>query len=284
MKLLEKLFLQSKVLNKIGVSVVVTFAFGFAQAQITSPTPAPGTPNIKVTPMVAERGIPREIEVSGVWPNGCGQVTATLDDSLTEWTGVLVIKMVAPLIDFASACAAPPINYKFSFSFVPFRHPAIVRIAPVFNDGLRRGYGRIVVGYGAPRSSVDINGAWYEPTATGSGFTFVHRYEFDDALFGTWYAYDMYGVARWFVIDSVKWSEDGRTLSGNVSSTKATDACSPGEVACVARGSVDKVAGTIKIDFDGFEPFTDIKLQGRVIVNSLTGALLYRGTILRLGI
>ncbi len=285
-RLLKELFSQSMVFNKIGVCMVFQFACSFAHAQIIPTTPLPGTPNIKVTPLVANFGVSREIEISGVWPNGCGTLTATMDESLTERSGILVIRVVAPNISLASVCAKPPVNYKFTFNFVPPTYLTFTRIAPLFNDGLLRGYGRVVNTYDtAARSVGDVTGAWYEPSTNGSGFTFIHNYEREvETLFGTWYAYDLYGAPRWFVIDNVKWSEGGRTLFGNVSSTKATDACEFGEVACVARGSVDKVVGTIQIDFDGLELPGDVRLEGKVNINSLSGVPLYRGMIMRLGV
>lgn len=255
-----------------------------AHAQTISAAPAPGTPGIRTTPLVAPKDAAREIEVFGVWPNGCGQVTAAMDTSLVAATDNLVVRMTAPPINLAPGCSAFPLSYRFTFSYTPTAD-GVVRIAPVFDDGVRRGDGRIVTTSDAGTRSVgDITGAWFDPNSNGSGFTFVHNYMRSDRSFGTWYAYDAQGVPRWFVIDGIAWSRGGLTMTGNVSSTKAAVPCPAGATVCAVRAGVDQLVGTITIDFDGLEPMSDVGLMGRVSITSNAGVSLYSGRIIRLGL
>ena len=83
------------------------------------------------------------------------------------------------------------------------------------------------------RSQVDLTGMWYDPASYGSGLTFIHGTNREDTLFGTWYAYDVQGMPRWFTIQNIIWKSAGLEAEGQILETSANSVvCLPPLVGC----------------------------------------------------
>jgi hypothetical protein len=254
-----------------------------------------GEPTITVVPASAPVNVPRKIEVSGSAISCSGaSIAATPDTSLLSQTGNLLVRVSGIALRSPSL---PPllcdilVFYRISFTYTPLTD-GVIQIVPVFLPGVVVGGGRIITTSAGdvPRSALDITGAWYDPAANGSGFTFVHSANLSDRGFGTYYTYDAGGMPRWFVINNLQWSTDGLTVKGVLGSAQGLAQCAAGLTACPMPAQRNTAQGNdIQIAFEQGPVTTQFpppppNWLGKVTIRTPQGETVYTGTLTRIGL
>lgn len=244
--------------------------------------PPPTTPLLMVSPPVAAVAEPRTLTVTGLWPNTCAPVAATLDSSLFTVVKTITIRLQAPLT--LVACAQVLTPYRFDLAYAA-REVGVARVLIVSSTGAPTGEGRVVTtaAGSTTRSAGNISGAWYDPITSGSGLSFVHAYQGSDVVFGTWYLYDRNGVPRWLSIQDVTWSEGGTVMEGMLFETRAggSDICPQNVIACPAVSTSLTKIGRMRATFVGIGLYDDVAPQARVEAFSNTNAPLFSSNIIR---
>ena len=205
-----------------------------AQAQQAPTLIAPErVSEVRVTPVVADAGVAREIKISGKWP-GCVPAGATLTAAVTIQPGTRVVQLILP--QTLLPCPASYVSYSVSATYTPTVR-GIVKLLVLNNDGEYLGEGVVDTrSPDDPHSAFNITGMWYDPLSNGSGLTFVHSRVTDNAVFGTWYVYDATGKPRWYTIQNAEWKSPGRVMEGWLYETAAlASSCPPPFTACPAR-------------------------------------------------
>jgi hypothetical protein len=120
---------------------------------------------------VADVGVPRTIQIAGVWP-GCSPVGARVIESGRLAPTTRVVQMILP--QTLMPCPAAFLPYTASATFTPTSR-GIDRLLIHNVDG--EYLGESLLDTRAPddrRSAYNITGMWYDPASNGSGLTFVH--------------------------------------------------------------------------------------------------------------
>lgn len=249
---------------------------------------APLTPIITVVPDVDVPNRARTIVISGQTLAGCPFAEPFLDGQAGMLIGGVVIRM-----DFVPTLAPCNTNSTQSYRFeIPYTPVAVgtQRVVVASASGPIRSESRIrtAAAQGRTRGVGDITGIWYDRTTDGSGVQFTHNFTGTDFVFGTWYAYDLNGRARWLSIQNVVWQSGGTAFTGDLLETRSSPApCStagcPDSVAPRNSASMTKI-GTVRFSFTGLEPYSDTQPQGLAEAFSLTGALLFTSNLTRIAL
>jgi hypothetical protein len=214
-----------------------------AQTDLTLP---PFSPIVTVSPLVADIGVPRTIQVSGSWPDGCAPVSASLSVSTIPGQTTLNFRLQQPLT-FA-ACTQVVTPYSHTLSYTPTQ-AGVQRIAVMLTDGRYLGGGQLITqASGQPRASVDLTGAWYTPVTNGSGLALFHSQSTTDVMAGAWYVYDSTGKPFWYLIQNGRW-QSNTAFAGNLVETQAgAGACTLSLPACARTQQSARIAANISIE------------------------------------
>lgn len=165
-----------------------------------------------VAPRVSTVGTPRSIFVNGCVGPG------VIDD-----TGVVTGTLVLRVSQFAIGCVQPPTI----FQYTP-RGIGSLRVVVMLPDGGIGAEAQMDTVTGT-RSTVNLDGMWFDPATNGSGISFHHSAA-TDGVFGTWFLYGASNafVPRWYSLQSMQWMKSGNLLVG-----VAYDAMASGLMTCV---------------------------------------------------
>lgn len=231
-----------------AAQTVLTAPFMLNAPAIAQQAPLPiarNTATVTVTPAVADAGTLREIRVSGNWVNGCAPSTSSAAFQTVGGQSTVTVELRLPQTLVACTQAITP--YSQSVTITPSVRGR-VRVVVVTDTGQYLGEGSIDVRQpGDDRSRYNVTGLWYDPSTNGSGLTFIHSSTNDNAVFGTWYVYGADGVARWFTIQTTRWTLQGEVLEGDLYETRAAGiSCAPLQ-ACPARYSSATIIGRARM-------------------------------------
>lgn len=150
--------------------------------------------SVGVAPRVSAVGTPRTL-----FANGCtGPVT--LDESTVASSGTLVMRITPESIGCVERTVV--VNY------TP-RSIGTLRVIMKAPDGSVVAEAPMETVAGA-RSTVNLDGMWYDPATNGSGISFHHAAP-SDTVFGTWF---LYGRSSWYSLQSMQWIRGGASLVG----------------------------------------------------------------------
>ena len=159
--------------------------------------------SIGVAPRVSAVGTPRSLLA-----NGCtGPVT--LDESAVASTGTLVMRMTPE----STGC----VERTVVLNYTP-RSIGTLRILMKKPDGSTVAEAQIETVAGA-RSTVNLDGMWFDPATNGSGISFHHAAG-SDVVFGTWFLYGSQTIqqslpsTRWYSLQTMQWVQGGTLLVG----------------------------------------------------------------------
>ncbi len=265
-----------------------TFVFAFvctlltmplAHAQNTSAPPA-NAPIFVVTPFSAPALTPRNIVVSGQWPDSCAPVAATFDTLLATDFSMIVLRLIQP--QTLAPCAQVRTPYRFELAYTP-QQTGILRVLITSAAGRPATESRIVTTPAdVTRSAGNISGVWFDPTTNGSGVTFVHGYINSDVVFVTWYLYDANGNPRWLSMQNSVWREGGTVLEADLLQTQAlAPECAPLR-ACPAVSGPARTIGRVKVTFVGIGIGSDVGAQGKIEAVGIDGVPLFSSNLIRL--
>ena len=177
--------------------------------------------SIGVAPRVSAVGTPRSLLA-----NGCtGPVT--LDESAVASTGTLVMRMVPESIGCVERTVV--LNY------TP-RSIGTLRVIMKRPDGSTVAEAQMETVSGA-RSTVNLDGMWFDPATNGSGISFHHSAS-SDVVFGTWFLYGSPSTQqalpspRWYSLQAMQWVQGGTLLVGIAYEGRANNvnpSCVPGD-------------------------------------------------------
>jgi hypothetical protein len=175
--------------------------------------------SLSVGPRVSAVGTPRTI-----FANGCtGPVTI---DTSTIATGTLILRSAPEAI---GCVQRPPV----ALTYTP-QNIGTLRIIMKLPDGSTVAEAQMATIAGA-RSTVNLDGMWFDPATNGSGISFHHSVA-SDWVFGTWFMYANFG-SRWFSLQGMQWIEGGSSLTGI-----AYEATAPIQNSCAAGGECPRLA------------------------------------------
>jgi hypothetical protein len=250
-----------------------------AHAQNTSAPPA-NAPIFVVTPFNAPALTPRNIVVSGQWPDSCAPVAATFDTLLATDFSTIVLRLVQS--QSLAPCAQVRTPYRFELAYTPLQ-TGILRVLITNTAGRPATESRIVTTPAdVTRSAGNISGVWFDPATNGSGVTFVHGYTQSDSVFGTWYLYDANGNPRWLSMQNSVWREGGTVLEADLLQTQAlAPECAPLR-ACPATSGPARTIGRVKVTFVGIGVGSDVGAQGKIEAVGVDGVPLFSSSLIRL--
>lgn len=150
--------------------LALLFASNGAVALSTVP-PSGLVLSINAVPRTSALGTPRSIFVHGA----SGSVT--FDESAIATTGTLLIRMTPEIIGLL---ASPQIH-----TYTP-RTVGNLRVTLKLLDGTTADTQMETVALA--RSTVNLDGMWFDPVTNGSGISF-HQATSSDVVFGTWFLY-----------------------------------------------------------------------------------------------
>lgn len=157
---------------------------------------------VSIAPSISAVGSVRSIFVHGA----SGPVT--FDESAIPTTGTLMVRMTPEVI---GVLASPLV-----ISYTP-RNVGSLKVILRLADGTSAETQMETVA--ATRSTVNLDGMWFDPATNGSGIAFNHA-SGSDSIFGTWF---LYGPAaeqrpndstRWYSLQSMKWIQSATALVG----------------------------------------------------------------------
>ena len=204
-------------------------AAGINASAFTSALPDRFAFSIGVAPRVSSAGSPRAL-----FANGCtGPVT--LDESEVAATGTLVMRS----FPFSIGCVEPT----RVLSYTP-RSVGTLKVIMKLPDGSIVAEASIETVAGA-RSTVNLDGMWFDPATNGSGISFHHSVA-TDGVFGTWFLYG--SGTRWYSLQTMQWT-NSTTLTGIAYEAKAGNlpaACTTGNE-CPRSATDLKPVGTVVV-------------------------------------
>jgi hypothetical protein len=258
--------------------LLASMLFRAAPAFATSVLPI-SPPKVLVAPLIDLPNVPRKIVVSGTWPNGCGPVGVTLDSRDTSQTGILVIR--ARFDATGPICTQVVTSYRFEVDYTP-AEAGVLRVVVTSDIGAINGEGNVITAQsGKTHSALDISGVWYDPATNGSGLTFQHDFRGNDVAFGTWYLYDQAGGARWYTIQNVVWSADGKGFEAQLLESRSPPVACP-STNCPALSTASNRIGTVRMTLTGdeFVPASPIVMKLDVV--SLANTPLFSSSVRRI--
>ncbi len=161
--------------------------------------------SIFVAPSIFSVAMPRSISVFGA----SGPVT--IDESAIATTGTLVIRMTPEIIGLT---AQPP----QIITYTPQKAGAL-RVVLVLPDGTTTEAPMQTVA--SARSTINLDGMWFDPATNGSGISFSHSAN-SDAVFGTWFMFGFL-TSSWYSLQSIRWMQDGTSLVGTAFEATASE-------------------------------------------------------------
>ena len=204
-------------------------SLAFMSAAILPAAPAAAqnlAANILVEPALAGPGVARKISISLFV--GCDPTPRIVSGESVR-KRIFVVRLDVPNAIFCDYLT----RRTTSISYTP-ESEGELRVHVVTDSGVYVGETVIKTrAANSNRSQVDLSGMWYDPASYGSGLTFIHGTNREDTLFGTWYAYDVQGMPRWFTIQNVVWKSAGLEAEGQILETSANSVvCLPPLVGC----------------------------------------------------
>ena len=179
--------------------------------------------SVNVAPAISSVGAPRSL-----FANGCtGPVT--LDESAVTTTGILVMRMNPESV----GCVERPVV----LSYTP-RNFGSLKVQMKMPDGTTVAETQLDT-VATARSTVNLDGMWFDPATNGSGISFHHAAA-SDTVFGTWFMYANFG-SRWFSLQGMQWLQGGKSLTGI-----AYEATAPVQTSCAAGDECPRLATAVK--------------------------------------
>ncbi len=157
--------------------------------------------SIYVSPRTFTPGTPRTISIYGATTSG----PIAIDESALATTGKLILR-VTP--EFIGRTLEPMV-----VTYTP-RSIGTLRVTLDLPDGSAAEASIESVAVGG-RSTVNLDGMWFDPTSNGSGISFHHSTA-TDGIFGTWFMYgqSLSFVPRWYSLQNMQWIQNGNLLIG----------------------------------------------------------------------
>lgn len=159
--------------------------------------------SIGVAPRISALGSPRSLLA-----NGCtGPVS--LDESAVASTGNLVMRMAPESIGCVERTVV--------LSYTP-RSVGTLSVTMKKPDGTIVAEAQMET-ISAARSTVNLDGMWFDPATNGSGISFHHAAG-NDVVFGTWFLYGSPTLQqprpppRWYSLQNLRWAQNGTLLVG----------------------------------------------------------------------
>jgi hypothetical protein len=232
---------------------------------------------VGVSPQVADLGVVRTITASGLWPDACIPVSATLEEDLAAQLSTLVLRLRVP--ETLAACAQVATPYNLQVTYTP-KVRGVLKVFALTQSGQPFGQNRVITSTSTdPRARVNLTGLWYDPATNGSGLTFIHAYDGSDVVFGTWYVYSADGKPRWYTIQNSAWKNEGQTLEGKLYETAARQ-CGSNVPVCPPVLDTTKEVGIARVTFN--PAFGVIFDRASAEAFSPAGQLLFSSTIQRI--
>lgn len=191
-----------------GCCLAANIACAFNQLEVDQPS-------VTVAPRISTVGAPRT-----VFANGCTG-PAVVDEAEVA-SGRLIVRINPTAFN----CALSP----GSLTYVP-RTVGILTVRMISPDG------RVVAETSmetaaAVRSTVNLDGMWFDPLTNGSGISFHHS-SGPDSIFGNWFMYGAapQGAPRWYSLQSMQWTSGGGVLVGTAyaAAAAAQPSCAAGD-------------------------------------------------------
>lgn len=254
-------------------------------------TIAPLIPIITVVPDVDTPGRARTVVITGQYFAGCPFAPPTLDGQAGILLGGVVIRM-DPVQTLAPCNSNSILPYRFEIPYTPMA-AGTQRVVVASASGTIRSESRIrtAAGQGRTRAVGDVTGLWYDPATDGSGLQLTHNFAGTDVVFGTWYLYDISGLARWLSIQGVVWQTGGTSFTGDLYQSGLDFPfqiiCDP--VPCLSiigprpMQGITKI-GTVRFTFTGLGPYSDTPPQAVAEAFTVGGVLRFTSNISRIGL
>ncbi len=123
-----------------------------------------------------------------------------------------------------------------------------------------------LAGFAAPASAANYTDIWWTPDESGWGVTLTHHH---DKVFAVWYIYDENGKPLWVFMSDGKFSNDGRTFSGDVHRASGPSYRDPNF--SWSRVKIQRV-GTARIDFgaDDVSATITYSVSGTTVTKNVT--------------
>lgn len=192
-------FLNSNIRTCFCFVVFILLTLSTAASAFTTVLPDRFAFSIGVAPRVSTVGAPRSL-----FANGCtGSVT--LDETAVATTGTLVMRSVPEsvgCVERTVVVSYTPTSVGTLRVIMKIPDGSIVAEAPM--ETMARA-----------RSTVNLDGMWFDPATNGSGISFHHAVS-TDTVFGTWFLYGASNtlVPRWYSLQNMQWTQGGTLLAG----------------------------------------------------------------------
>ena len=191
----------------IAASLAANIACAFNLVEVDQPS-------VTVAPRISSVGAPRT-----VFANGCTGPTVVDEAEITS--GRLIVRINPSAFN----CAQSP----RSLTYVP-RTVGTLTVRMMSPDG------RVVAETSmetaaAVRSTVNLDGMWFDPLTNGSGISFHHS-SGTDSIFGTWFMYGTapQGATRWYSLQSMQWTSGGVLVgTAYAAAAAAQPSCAAGD-------------------------------------------------------
>ena len=162
------------------------------------------------TPQVLRAGEPVVLEYSGHWRDSCVPAVLAL-----EGTGRQRVLRLAPLPP-DRGCAAVLTPFTLRLEALRFDEGAIgvVKVVVVEADAGWVSAHELAVLSAEPNpdpeaastAAFDVDGAWYDPTRSGSGLLLQHQRDgAQETLTGAWFNFAPSGEPRWYLLAEARW-------------------------------------------------------------------------------
>ena len=178
---------------------------------------------VQFTPTNPVAGTPTRLTITGVWPDNCVPVSASLEFiTPSESTGdiTLVPSLLRVLLRLPStfqACLPALTAYTLQLDNVQFASGGDYRVELTSTFGSaqserNRGSRNVrVAGADQAISAFALTGSWYERQSSGSGLMLTQfRQARRDLVFGTWHNYRSDGRSSWVALQGGKWETPTR--------------------------------------------------------------------------
>ena len=255
------------------------------QGLVVAPTSA-----VYVHPTSAPLGTPRTVFFVDARLTGCMSQSYAFDASALDTQNLISIRFdLTP-----QPCGVPPPSYPTfkAYTVTPSRADKLTIRAT--RNGQAEIFEAEVTSTSAPRSSRNVNGMWFDPTTNGSGIA-MHHSRASDAVFGTWFIFNLDGSTRWYTMQQAYWRGNGDILEGLLFGMSG-NCPEESHVACPARASVRTLPlGTLDptTSYPAGAPFLDAVVArftftsdtaARAEVLDLAGNVLFVSQLIRLGL
>jgi hypothetical protein len=200
---------------------------------------------LQFTPLTPVVGAATRLTITGMWPDNCPPVAASVEfstpeESTEDVAGVpSLLRVLLRLPSTFQACLPNLTSYALQLNDVQFATQGDYRVELVSTFGSPsteriRGSSNVRVAKANEAvSEFAFAGLWYERRTSGSGLALTQlRQARRDVVFGTWHNYRSNGSASWFALQGGGW-ETPRRYRGDV---YAVEGMSYGTCAAVGCG------------------------------------------------